>query len=165
MVIVFPDVCRELHFLYSVSDKALVGHGTRTVKVKNADQCEIRCYQELACLSYNLGPYKDNGHACELSNSDHLRHPDDLVPMPGFTYRGTEVHDLINFVCSSISRSLMSVGPRDTDLKFVCEGTFSRMSINRKHKEKNKRIFVYNIYLISKRDTVSDGATNIRSEY
>ena len=55
----------------------------------------------------------------------------------------------------------MSLGPRDTDLKFVCEGTFSRMSINRKHKEKNKRIFVYNIYLISKRDTVSDGATKI----
>lgn len=98
----FPDVCRELHYLSHVADKALVGHVTRTVKVNNGDQCEIRCYQALECLSYNLGPYQDYGHVCELSNSDHLRHPDDLVPMPGFIYRGTEVHDLINFVCASI---------------------------------------------------------------
>lgn len=98
----FPDVCRELHYLSHVADKALVGHVTRTVKVNNGDQCEIRCYQELECLSYNLGPYQDYGHVCELSNSDHLRHPDDLVPMPGFIYRGTEVHDLINVVCASI---------------------------------------------------------------
>ena len=98
----FPDVCRELHYFSSVADKALVRHVTRTVKVDNADQCEIRCYQELECLSYNLGPYQDYGHVCELSNSDHLRHPEDLVPMPGFIYRGTEVHDLMNFVCASI---------------------------------------------------------------
>lgn len=122
MVIVFPDLCRQLHFLYSVSDKALVGHVTRSVKVKNADQCEIRCYQELACLSYNLGPYKDNGHACELSNSDYLRHPDDLVPMPGFIYRGTEVHDLIflDFLNVSWSKTLISsffvkVSPPEVD--------------------------------------------------
>lgn len=122
MVIVFPDLCRQLHFLYSVSDKALVGHVTRSVKVKNADQCEIRCYQELACLSYNLGPYKDNGHACELSNSDHLRHPEDLVPMPGFIYRETEVHDLIflDFLNVSWSKTLISsffvkVSPPEVD--------------------------------------------------
>lgn len=122
MVIVFPDLCRQLHFLYSVSDKALVGHVTRSVKVKNADQCEIRCYQELACLSYNLGPYKDNGHACELSNSDHLRHPDDLVPIPGFIYRGTEVHDMIflDFLNVSWSKTLISsffvkVSPPEVD--------------------------------------------------
>lgn len=122
MVIVFPDLCRQLHFLYSISDKALVGHVTRSVKVKNADQCEIRCYQELACLSYNLGPYKDNGHACELSNSDYLRHPDDLVPMPGFIYRGTEVHDLIflDFLNVSWSKTLISsffvkVSPPEVD--------------------------------------------------
>ena len=90
-----PDVCRELQYLSSVADKALVGHVTRTVKVSNADHCEIMCYQELACLSYNLGPYQDNGHTCELSNSDHIRHPDDLVPMPGFIYRGTKVDDLM----------------------------------------------------------------------
>ena len=101
-VIVFSDVCREIHFLSFVTDKALVGHVTRTVKVNNADQCEIRCYQQLECLSYNLGPYQDYGHECELSNSDHFRHPNDLVPMPGFIYQGTEVHDLMDFVFPSI---------------------------------------------------------------
>lgn len=84
------DVCRELHYLFPATDKALVGHVTKMVKVNNADQCEIRCYRELGCLSYNLGPYQGNGHVCELSNSDHLRHPDDLVITPGFIYGGTE---------------------------------------------------------------------------
>lgn len=100
--IVLPDVCRELYYLPSVVDKALAGHVIRTVKVNNGNQCEIRCYHELECLSYNLGPYQDNGHACELSKSDHIRHPGDLVPMPGFIYTGTEVHDLIDFTCSSV---------------------------------------------------------------
>jgi len=94
-VIVLPDVCRELHYFSFVADKALVGHVTRTVKVNNADQCEIRCYEELECFCYNLGPYQDDRHVCELSNSDHLRHPDDLVSMPGFIYRGTEVQNLM----------------------------------------------------------------------
>lgn len=139
----FPDLCRQLHFLYSVSDKALVGHVTRSVKVKNADQCEIRCYQELACLSYNLGPYKDNGHACELSNSDYLRHPNDLVPMPGFIYRGTEVHDLI------FLDFLKCLGQRPWSQVSSWRSVLQK-SINREHKEKNSRIFVYNICSLAK---------------
>ncbi|KAL9973368.1 hypothetical protein ACROYT_G019819 [Oculina patagonica] len=84
------DVCRQIHFLYSVDGKALVGHVIKTVQVKTDDHCQIRCYREHQCLSYNLGPYQNYGHACELSNSDHIRHPDDLVPMPGYMYKGTE---------------------------------------------------------------------------
>ena len=90
------DVCRELHYLNPVPGKALVGHIITTVKVNYGDQCEIKCYGELECLSYNLGPHQVDGHACELSKSDHIRHPDDLVPMAGYTYKGTEVHDMIH---------------------------------------------------------------------
>ncbi|KAL9973361.1 hypothetical protein ACROYT_G019811 [Oculina patagonica] len=89
------DVCRELHYLHPVVDKALLGHVIKTLTVNNGDQCEIRCYGELECLSYNLGPYQVDGHACELSKSDHIRHPDDLVPMPGFIYRGTEFREIL----------------------------------------------------------------------
>ena len=125
----FSDVCREMHFLSSVTDKVLVGHVIRKVKVNIADQCEIRCYEELECLSYNLGPYHDNGHVCELSNSDHLRHPNDLVPMPGFIYRGTEVHDLMNFAFPSIQILGFSFFKKktcftviDSGIKFTHEG-------------------------------------------
>ena len=31
------------------------------------------------------------GHECELSDSDHVQHPQDLVLMPGYTYIGTMV--------------------------------------------------------------------------
>ena len=92
MLILFPDVCRELHFLDTIAGKALLGHVIKTVQVKTGDQCEIACYGDLKCLSYNLGPYQVYGHQCELSKSDHIRHPADLVPRLGYTYRGTEVH-------------------------------------------------------------------------
>ena len=85
-----------MHFFHPVTGKALVGHVIKTVQVNTGDQCELRCYWELECVSYNLGPYQVYGHACELSNSDHIRHPDDLVPRPGYIYRGTEVYDIIN---------------------------------------------------------------------
>ncbi|KAL9973363.1 hypothetical protein ACROYT_G019813 [Oculina patagonica] len=84
------DVCRELRYLHPVTDKALVGHVITMVHVNDGDQCEIRCYAEAECLSYNLGSHQVDGHACELSNSDHIRHPDDLVARPGYIYRGTE---------------------------------------------------------------------------
>ena len=94
---VFSDVCRQVHFLYPVDGKALVGHVIKTVQVKTDDYCEIMCYGEHQCLSYNLGPLQNYGHACELSNSDHIRHPDDLVPMLGYIYRGTEVFNQLTF--------------------------------------------------------------------
>lgn len=93
----FPDTCRELSYLHPVTDKVLVGRVIRAVRVKDGDQCEIRCYLEVECLSYNLGPYQDNGRACELINSDHIRHPEDFVPMPGYIYRGTSICVLIEF--------------------------------------------------------------------
>lgn len=31
------------------------------------------------------------GHECELSDSDHVQHPQDLVLMLGYTYIGTKV--------------------------------------------------------------------------
>ena len=89
------DFCRELLYQPPVTGKALVGHVITTVQVNNADECEIRCYGEPKCLSYNLGPYQAYGHDCEISNSDHVRHPDDLVPMPGYIYRGTKVHNTV----------------------------------------------------------------------
>ena len=87
----FPDICRILEFLPRDLGKALSGHVITTVQVETVAQCEVRCFQEPNCLSYNLGPYQTYEHTCELSNSDRVLHPNDLVPSPGYTYSGTEV--------------------------------------------------------------------------
>jgi len=90
-MIEFADVCRHMLFFPPVAGKALVGHAFKTTQVETSDQCEIKCYGDNKCLSVNLGPYQVNGHACELSKSDHIRNPEDLVPRPGYIYKGTEV--------------------------------------------------------------------------
>ena len=81
-MIAFADACRHLHFFYPVPGKALVGHVFETMEVETGEQCEIRCYRDHKCLSVNLGPYQVNERVCEISNSDHIRHPEDFVPMP-----------------------------------------------------------------------------------
>ncbi|XP_020619987.1 delta-like protein 4 [Orbicella faveolata] len=45
---------------------------------------------ESRCMSINIGPVINDKVICELSNSDHSLHPDDLKARPGFTYTGTE---------------------------------------------------------------------------
>lgn len=58
----------------------------------SADNCEIECFLEMKCESYNLGPQLESGdHVCELSNSDAIRDPLDLMTNQGFIYRGSEV--------------------------------------------------------------------------
>ncbi|KAJ7323134.1 hypothetical protein OS493_032422, partial [Desmophyllum pertusum] len=113
-------VCRQVRYLDLIAGKALVGHVIRTVQVKNGDQCEIRCYGELQCLSYNLGPYQ-NGHACELSKSDHIRHPDNLIPMPGYLYRGTK--NLCSSSPCSINATCLSLTP--TAYQCLCPAGFT----------------------------------------
>ena len=42
-------------------------------------------------MSINIGPVINDKVICELSDSDHYLHPEDLITRPGFTYTGTEV--------------------------------------------------------------------------
>ena len=53
--------------------------------------CRGRCTIENNCVSFNIGPPINDKVLCQLSNSDHIRHPDDLKPRDGFMYSGTEV--------------------------------------------------------------------------
>ena len=55
----------------------------------NTDFCDIQCFMESACVSYNFGP-SDNGdgNICELNNSTEQQH---LRPRLFFKYRGTKV--------------------------------------------------------------------------
>ena len=62
--------------------------------------CKGRCTIENNCVSINIGPPINDKVSCQLSDSDHIRHPDDLKPREGFSYRGTEVgnSDSINVI-------------------------------------------------------------------
>ena len=53
--------------------------------------CHHRCVMESECVSVNIGPPIDDKVVCELSNSDHCLHPEDLKPRHGWTFRGAEV--------------------------------------------------------------------------
>ena len=43
------------------------------------------------CKSINMGPEDKDKVLCQISDSDHVQHPNDLKPTEGFTYRGMEV--------------------------------------------------------------------------
>ena len=83
--------CRELDFLPPIENKALSGHVIRTVHVTSEGSCMAQCFSEERCVSYNLGPFKNEKHACELSNSDHTLHDEDLKERQGYLFRPTKV--------------------------------------------------------------------------
>ena len=50
-----------------------------------------QCFSEERCVSYNLGAFKNEKHACELSHSDHILHDEDLEERQGYLFRPTKV--------------------------------------------------------------------------
>ena len=58
------------------------------------ETCKERCTMEDTCVSINIGPPINDKILCQLSCSDHMRHPEDLKPKVGFSYRGTEVRNI-----------------------------------------------------------------------
>ena len=83
--------CRELDFLPPMENKALSGHVIRTVPVTCEGSCMAQCFSEERCVSYNLGPFLNGNHACELSHSDHILHHEDLKEIRGYLFRPTKV--------------------------------------------------------------------------
>ena len=59
-------------------------------------------------MSFNLGPPVDGNHECELSNSDHVMHPNDLEHRAGFVYQSFEVS-------STVKLPLFITGKTDGD--------------------------------------------------
>ena len=53
--------------------------------------CQVQCALARECVSYNMGSTINSKLVCELSNSDHLQHPEDLKPRKDWIYRGTQV--------------------------------------------------------------------------
>lgn len=88
------DLCRHLKFSTAVDGYALHGHVIKNISLSLGMRasCRGRCTIESECVSINIGPAIKNRVLCQLSDSDHIRHPGDLKPLEGFMYRGTEVN-------------------------------------------------------------------------
>ena len=62
-----------------------------TLHVGMRHSCRGKCVIDNSCASFNIGPSINDQVLCQLSDSDHVRHPEDLKPRDEFTYTGTEV--------------------------------------------------------------------------
>ena len=95
--VVFPskDSCRILKFIQHEQNTALEHHVIHTSPVDDDDQCQLQCYLQEKCLSYNLGTQGPGSQlVCELSDSDHYQHPGHLVFKEGFWYQPALVNVL-----------------------------------------------------------------------
>ncbi|KAL9963246.1 hypothetical protein ACROYT_G032427 [Oculina patagonica] len=88
--------CRTFRFPKPVDGFALQGHVIKNISVNMETddvrfECRVLCGGESTCVSINIGPPGNDGVSlCQLSNSDHIRHPDDLKPHEGFLYWATQ---------------------------------------------------------------------------
>ena len=85
------DTCRVLEFTEPIEGRALKGHVFKNLSLEIQENCELNCYLENDCSSYNLGPLVDGRYVCELSDSDDGQHPRDLESRHGFIYGATKV--------------------------------------------------------------------------
>ena len=88
------DQCRHLAFgaEHAFEGKRLKNHVIKTLDVMMSDFCDALCYMEHNCASFNLMKRSENdGHKCELNNSTHEAHENDLEENPSYVYRGTKV--------------------------------------------------------------------------
>ncbi|XP_078345545.1 uncharacterized protein LOC144631045 [Oculina patagonica] len=86
------ELCRELNFVSSFSDRAFNKSIIRNVTVQDEELCQWKCFLDDACKSYNLGPPQvgeEGKRVCELSSSYHVLYPEYLVSRSGFIHRSS----------------------------------------------------------------------------
>lgn len=49
---------RVLEFSSPIGGRTLVGHVFKTIKITSPDLCEVNCFIEADCVSFNVGPRK-----------------------------------------------------------------------------------------------------------
>ncbi|XP_066027770.1 uncharacterized protein [Pocillopora verrucosa] len=85
------DECRAILFKPVTKDKYLLNHIIKTVPVESEVGCELICYGDPDCVSYNYGPVLSEIPLCDLNNSTHLQVTSvNFITRNGFSYRGIE---------------------------------------------------------------------------
>lgn len=85
------DCCRILLFREIYPDSAFNKSIINNLTVDGEDQCQLSCYLQTGCKSYNLGPVSEQGkRVCELSSSHYESQVSHLESRPGFIYRPSD---------------------------------------------------------------------------
>ncbi|KAL9970508.1 hypothetical protein ACROYT_G022894 [Oculina patagonica] len=90
------DLCRSLKFTTPLEGHALVGHVIKNLSIGIHASCKHLCTMESQCVSFNIGPPTNARMLCQLSDSDHNTHSENLKPKEGFIYRATQNACLTN---------------------------------------------------------------------
>ena len=92
----FVGDCRHIRYIKFYQPQIghyLEGHVFLNLSIGVHRQREEECLMEKDCVSVNIGPPINDKVVCELSDSDHMQHPEDLKSRYGWIYRGTEVRN------------------------------------------------------------------------
>ena len=88
---IFPSKIAEC---CSQTTTSLLNHIIEEKRVKNLDDCELMCYLNDNCVSFNFKKDPENNepvHICEPNNATHLKYDNDLTTDANFYYRGSKV--------------------------------------------------------------------------
>ena len=91
----FSEECRQLEFNseHTFDGQRLKGHVIRTDNVTDNGTCEIACFMEPNCVSYNFKntPIENGKYNCELNNSTLNGQRDKLETNSDYVYCEAEV--------------------------------------------------------------------------
>ena len=90
------DSCRKLEMKvgHTFEGKRLKDHMIRSRDAIDADDCELLCFWEPDCVSFN---FKKSMSQCELNNSTFEEQEDKLETNYDYIYRGAEVRKELQF--------------------------------------------------------------------
>ena len=92
----FADTCRRhVKFATAREGYSLQGHVFKnlTLNLDTGNPCRRQCVMESRCVSVNIGPLINDNVICELSDSDHSLHPEDLKVRDDFAFVNMEVSE------------------------------------------------------------------------
>ena len=72
-------------------DFILEKHVFKMMEIETASACEVNCFMEADCVSYNLKPQQNGKILCELSDSDHINSHQDLRSKKVTVYKSFKV--------------------------------------------------------------------------
>ena len=89
----YAGECRNLEFGPFIDGKVLIGHVIDRYNVTSESGCELQCYFNERCVSYNLGPASIHAgsRVCELNNSSLGSHGEEFKTKHGYSFRTTKV--------------------------------------------------------------------------
>lgn len=116
--------CRTVEFKEERKNEVLINHVSHGYYGVDKDICQINCYREPGCVSYNYGTLSDGTFLCELNDKDHTQaSSNEMVARYGFMYRPILVRDdVINKLYSPMKRlEAQKNHPLSNSINFLSE--------------------------------------------